>query len=218
MSGAIELTKTVMSEDQIKDLIIEVVKRQKPKTTQQLILQVQQNLPLSDKQITRILIDLEDEGRLHFNKITLQTLASSKNSIPLIKAMWYWTIIALTVATAAVLLVPAEVSAIVYLRYVLGTGFIAFLPGYAFIKAVFPKEVPIKLSKNMDIFERVALSLGVSLIIAPTVALILNYSPWGVRLVPLTLSLLSLTIIFASIGALRECKTNALFENNANNL
>jgi uncharacterized membrane protein len=52
------------------------------------------------------------------------------------------------------------------------------LPGFTFIKALFPAEVPIKTSsENMDTIERVALSFGMSLALVPIVGLILNYTP-----------------------------------------
>ena len=56
----------------------------------------------------------------------------------------------------------------------------------------------------MDTIERVALSLGMSLALVPIVGLILNYTPWGIRLTPITLSLLALTIVFATAAILRE--------------
>jgi uncharacterized membrane protein len=46
-----------------------------------------------------------------------------------------------------------------------------------------------------------------SLAIAPIVGLILNYTPWGIRLPPVTLSLLALTAIFATAAIVREFQT-----------
>jgi uncharacterized membrane protein len=53
-------------------------------------------------------------------------------------------------------------------------------------------------SENLDTIERVALSLGMSLALTPIVGLILNYTPWGITLTPITLSLLALTVVFAT--------------------
>lgn len=83
-----------------------------------------------------------------------------------------------------------------------------FLPGYAFINALFPSKLPIHTSsENMDTIERAALSLGMSLAFTPIVGLILNYTPWGIRLTPITLSLLALTVIFATAAILRGYQT-----------
>jgi uncharacterized membrane protein len=80
-----------------------------------------------------------------------------------------------------------------------------FLPGFVLTKSLFPSGVPIKTSsERMDKLERVVLSFGVSLILTPMVALILNYTPLGVRLLPVTLSLLMFTVGFATVGLFRE--------------
>jgi uncharacterized membrane protein len=82
---------------------------------------------------------------------------------------------------------------------------VLFLPGYAFIKMLFPQKVPIPTSSaELDTIERIALSIGMSLALTPIVGLILNYTPWGIRLTPITLSLLAMTAIFATAGIIRE--------------
>lgn len=79
------------------------------------------------------------------------------------------------------------------------------MPGFALIKALFPAKVSLKTSsENMDTIERVVLSFGMSLALVPLVGLILNYTPWGIRLTLITLSLLALTIVFATAAVLLE--------------
>ena len=69
------------------------------------------------------------------------------------------------------------------LRIILGIPFILFFPGYALVSALFPRR------KDLDGLERLALSLGLSLAVVPLVGLGLNYTPFGIRLYPVTLSL-----------------------------
>jgi uncharacterized membrane protein len=59
-------------------------------------------------------------------------------------------------------------------------------------------------NENLETVERVALSLGMSIALAPIVGLLLNYTPWGIRLTPIVLSLLSLTLVFATAALIRE--------------
>ncbi|MEM1540867.1 MAG: DUF1616 domain-containing protein, partial [Candidatus Bathyarchaeia archaeon] len=54
-----------------------------------------------------------------------------------------------------------------------------------------------------------ALSIGLSLVIVPIVGLLLNYTPWGIRLTPITMSLLALTTTFATAALIREHRTKA---------
>ena len=48
------------------------------------------------------------------------------------------------------------------------------------------------------------MSIGLSLALVPLAGLLLNYSPWGIRVVPVTLSLLALTLVFAVAAVMRD--------------
>lgn len=69
------------------------------------------------------------------------------------------------------------------LRIVLGLPFILFFPGYTLIAALFPRK------SDLDAIERVALSFGLSIAVVPLIGLVLNYTPWGIRLYPILISL-----------------------------
>lgn len=82
--------------------------------------------------------------------------------------------------------------------------FVCFLPGYAFVSALFPKSAEPGLSRltyggdrpSNDVatpVERVVLSLGLSLAIVAAVGLVLNASPVGIRRAPAILSLTAVT-------------------------
>jgi len=43
-----------------------------------------------------------------------------------------------------------------------------------------------------------------SLALVPLTGLLLNYTPWGIRLTPITLSLLALTTLLSVTGIIRE--------------
>ncbi|MEM2739200.1 MAG: DUF1616 domain-containing protein, partial [Candidatus Bathyarchaeia archaeon] len=88
--------------------------------------------------------------------------------------------------------------AIAILRVMLGSVFVLFIPGYSLIEALYPG------SGDLSPLERLALSIGLSLAVVPLVGLILNYTPWGIRLDPTitALSILSLTLL--SISSYRK--------------
>lgn len=79
------------------------------------------------------------------------------------------------------------------LRIILGLPFILLFPGYTLIAALFPRKT------DLGNIERVALSLGLSIAIVPLIGLILNYTPWGIRLYPI---LTSLTIFILTTSAI----------------
>ncbi len=201
------------AKNQVKDLIIQTAKQEKPETAKQLIALMQEHHDIPPEQSTDLIGELENEDRLHFTRQGPSTPASApasaKEYVFSKQATWYWTTIALAIATAiAVFTIPENAVPLVYLRSALGIIFVLFLPGFAFIKAMFPTKVPLKTSsENTDTTERMALSLGMSLVLTPIVGLILNYTPWGIRLTPIVLSLLALTVVFATAAIIREYQT-----------
>lgn len=105
------------------------------------------------------------------------------------------------------------------LRVVLGLPFVLFLPGYAFIAALFPEagEAPTAtdnaeeegtdsrlVDRGIDGIERVALSFGLSIAIVPLIGLVLNFTPWGIRLGPILLSVSGFTLIAVVVAQYRR--------------
>ena len=159
-------------------------------------------------------MQLQQEEKIHLKPPQTLTPEKFTSYLGSNHALWYWITMALTIATAIVVFtVPEAAFPLVYVRYVLGTIFILWLPGYAFIKALFPQTLPFARAlahslgtteKNLDTIERVALSLGMSIALVPIIGLLLNYTPWGIRLTPTVLSLTAFTIIFATAAIVRE--------------
>ena len=102
------------------------------------------------------------------------------------------------------------------LRVVLGLPFILFVPGYAFVAALFPETGESWVSdgdkaggkagdsSGIDGIERVALSFGLSIAIVPLIGLVLNFTPWGIRLVPILVSVSGFTLIAIGVAAVRR--------------
>jgi uncharacterized membrane protein len=165
---------------------------------------------LSNKEILDAILNLHSEGELHL-KQTISLPGNVRDYLKTSSSSWYWITIATTLAAlVSVFLISEDAYPIVIVRYVLGAVFILWLPGYAFIKALFPVKLPIKTAdKNLDTIERAALSFGMSLALVPIVGLLLNYTPWGIRLTPITVSLTALTLSFATAAVIRETQVGA---------
>jgi len=188
--------------------ILDIVKKNNPETVNELIKLVQLKHPVPEKNILERILNLQNQGKIAVKNHQAPSTPMLGSYIFSTKASWYWTIIAVAAATAAlVFAVPENVYPVVYARYVLGAIFVLFLPGYTFIRALFPE-------KELDNIERVALSMGMSLALVPITGLILNYTPWGIRTTPVTLSLLALTTIFATAAIIREHQTKTKKPNN----
>jgi len=202
------LQKNQQRTQTINQYIIEVTRKDNPETVGQLIKLVQQKYPLSKREVTEHILHLQNQRKLVLKEHP-DPLPRRFESYLLTKhAMWYWTIIALAAATTTlVFTIPENAYPTVYARHVLGSIFVLFLPGYSFIKALFPRNVPIPTSsEGLDNIERIALSIGMSLALVPITGLLLNYTPWGIRQTPVTISLLGLTATFATTAIIREHK------------
>jgi len=98
-------------------------------------------------------------------------------------------------------------------RVPVGLAFVLFAPGYAFIAALFPEQgegpatdqdddVPSR--SGIDGIERVALSFGLSIAIVPLIGLVLNFTPWGIRLVPILVAVSGFTLGAIAVAANRR--------------
>jgi len=85
-------------------------------------------------------------------------------------------------------------------RNILGLPLVLFLPGYALIAALFPAK------SDLDGIERTALSFGLSIAVVPLIGLCLNYTPWGIRLLPILISLSVFTFLMCGLAYLRRAK------------
>jgi len=115
------------------------------------------------------------------------------------ESVWFWiltVIVVVTVLTVFYVTTPPRL----YLRYVLGSIFVLYVPGATLIEALYPRGV------ELEPLERFALSIGLSLAIVPLVGLVLNYTPWGIRLTPVAVSLALLSETLALVALYRKYK------------
>jgi hypothetical protein len=113
------------------------------------------------------------------------------------RSIWFWFVTALVVLTMPLILL-ASVPPLIYLRYVLGAIFVLYLPGSMLIEALYAK------ARDLDGLERGALSIGLSLAVVPLIGLVLNFTPWGIRLEPIMVSLALFTEIMAAASLVRK--------------
>jgi len=137
--------------------------------------------------------------RLEFKRILLYSRkVSFKEFITdFYLSMTLWLVVITTVATLLSIYILPESMPWGIVRIIAGGVFVLFAPGYALVQLLFPK-------KEMDLIERVAFSIGLSLAVVPLVGFLLNYSPWGIRLDPIVVSISALSITLASASVYRR--------------
>ena len=85
-------------------------------------------------------------------------------------------------------------------RIVLGLPVVLFFPGFTLLAALFPGK------ERLNAIERFALSFGLSVAVVPLIGLVLNYTPWGIRLYPILISLFIFIFAMSVIGWYRNRK------------
>jgi len=110
-------------------------------------------------------------------------------------SLWFWAAAGAVFLSLALIWATSGVA--LYLRYVFGSALVLFLPGYALIEALYPK-------RELDELTRFALSIGLSLALVPLTGLVLNYTPFGIRLLPVAISLAGVTLALLSVAVKRK--------------
>ena len=104
----------------------------------------------------------------------------------------------LLVCAATLITVPLALLTEGPVRVAFAVPFIIFIPGYCLIAALYPRK------DSLDIIERLALSFGTSIAVVPLIGLVLNYTPWGIRLVPILLSVTGFVLAASVVSVYRR--------------
>ena len=80
-----------------------------------------------------------------------------------------------------------------------------FAPGYVLVAALFPGPFSEK-KPEIDWIERIALSFGLSIAIVPLLGLLLNFTPWGIRLVPIVTTITMFTVGMGCVAYWRRMR------------
>ena len=115
----------------------------------------------------------------------------------------FYVPVAISLMTLLVIyLVPPEFPWVVS-RWVLGSLFVLFIPGHVAAEALFPR------ARELAAIERLALSVGLSLALVPLIGFLLSFTPWGVSLTSIMISLTILTMALALAAFERRFKISA---------
>ena len=183
----------------LKEFITQRAKAENPRSVRDLFEIVRKKRPtLVEDEFIQSIKELKESGTLElelptpkFDSYIAYVKLRSENA-------WFHLVVSASLATILAIYILPSAYPIVIFRWILGLVFVLFLPGYATVQALFAGR------RELDDIERFALSVGLSLAITPLVGLLLNYTPWGIRLDPIALSLSIYTLAMATIGTIRR--------------
>lgn len=176
-------------------LVLQVIRHSKGLTLSELV----------ERLVSRYELRFEDAAKTVYvlwkrGELTLSEPAPSTSLMGYalgLRSLWFWTVSAL-VAVTVFTVFSVSTPPLVYVRYVLGSLYVLYMPGSMLIEALYPR------SEDLQPLERLALSIGLSLAVVPLIGLILNYTPWGIRLTPVTVSLAVFTEAMAISALIRK--------------
>jgi uncharacterized membrane protein len=165
---------------------------------------------LTEDQALEMITSLQTRGTIRLETQPVPESFGLASYLKSSQSLWYLiTILASILAAIVIFVTPEKIAPWNHLRNVLGSVFVLLLPGYSFMRTLFPVQTSTVQGTqvsigNLDTVERTALSLGLSLALVAIIGLLLNYTSFGIRLTPVFWSLFILTCIFATAASIRE--------------
>lgn len=135
--------------------------------------------------------------------VTLEDIGPATNPINEYVRFWernldLYFVIGFSILTLVVTFLTPPSFPFIALRWICGIIFVLFIPGFAFAEALFPKGTEI------DMNQRFAISVGLSLALVPLAGLALDYSPWGIQLNPIVASLVTVSMAMSLVCFIRR--------------
>jgi hypothetical protein len=187
----------MVENDVLEEKILELVESKHPSTSSELVELMSTELNISKKDSINLLLILEDKGKIFFRD------KNSKIPSPFISYLlsphifWYWKIIIISIVTIFTSLGFLKENLIFnYARYIFGSIYLMYLPGYCIFKNLYIYE-------DIDKIKESVLSIGISVSVVSIIGIILNYTPWGISIEPI-LILNTILILFLSTIALKR--------------
>jgi hypothetical protein len=190
----------------VRELILEALRSHRFSTVQELVTELQ-GKGVPESVTVRMIKDLAREGQVLLNlpgaseEAVMTPVSGWVEYLTSTLAMDLWiTLILLILGLSTTLLISADLWPWMVFRWIFGGLLLIFVPGFAFVRALFPFE------RFIDRWERLALSCGLSIALAVLVAFGLNFTPWGITLIPTACVLAAITLTSIFIATFRRAR------------
>lgn len=182
----------------LKKLIEGIIAREKPGNVAELVKRVRSRHKVETQEAIEVIRSLEEEGRIDLYLPPLDVSSYAEYIRIRSENNWFYLVLLAVLGTlASIYLLPEELP-LVAIRWVLGCIFVLCLPGFVTIQALFPGR------RDLGDIERFVLSICLSIAITPLIGLVLNYTPWGIRLKPVVASLSAFTAATGFVATYRK--------------
>jgi hypothetical protein len=195
---AATLQKSKGSQLSLSETVQNTVKSQHPQTVRQLAAALMADGRIEEADFVATVKRMANNGTLTLGPPSYDVETVLDYLFTFTLSGWLWvSFLTITLSLLAVFLIP-DLFPLNIVRWVLGSIFVLYLPGFSLIQLLFPK------GKEIDSLERFALSIGLSLALVPLIGLVLNFTPWGIRFAPIIASLGTFTTAALLAAAMRK--------------
>jgi hypothetical protein len=195
---AARLQKSKGSKLFLGETIQNTVKLQHPETVKQLATVVMADGSVEEADFVATVKRMANNGTLTLGPPSYEVETVLDYLFTFTLSGWLWmSFVTIGLSLLAVSLIP-DLFPLNVVRWVLGSIFVLYLPGFSLIQLLFPK------GKEIDSLERFALSIGLSLALVPLIGLVLNFTPWGIRFAPIVAALGTFTAAALLAAAMRK--------------
>jgi hypothetical protein len=182
----------------LRALILETVRSKQPTTVKQLAQAIMAQNVVDELDFVATIKAMVKEGTLVLGEPSYGIESILDYLLTLNLSAWFWSTLMVTgLAVCIVTLIPSW-TPLSLLRLVVGSIFVLYLPGYSSLQLLYHDI------SGSDELERLALRLGVSIAVVPLIGLILNFTPWGIRLGSIVASLGAYVTLSAIAAAARR--------------
>jgi len=194
-----EKTVNLIQNVSIEQMVEETIKSRHPETVAELFKILREKKPdLTREELVKIIEKLRDDEKIEL-QLPLPRVGTYLEYLGVkSENLWLYLVVAASIIVLLAVYVIPNMYPLVVLRWIVGSILVLFLPGFVVIQALFPS------GRELDGIERFALSVGLSIAITPLIGLLLNYTPWGIRLDPVVTSLFLFTLSVAFVATFRK--------------
>ena len=155
----------------LKELITQRIRAENPRTVKDLFEIIRKRQPsLPKEDFIQSIRELKESGMLELESPVPKVDSYQAYLRIQDENAWFYLVVLATLATFLTIYVLPSTYPLVIFRWIVGSVFVLFLPGYVTVQALFPE------GKELDNIERFALTVGLSLAITPLIGLLLNLS------------------------------------------
>jgi hypothetical protein len=162
---------------------------------------------LTEEDVTDLVWRLVKAGQVDVEDTPPNTESLSEYLRRWERNLWFYAAVAIPMMTILVIYAVPSRFPLIVIRWALGSALVLFIPGYVTLEALLPK------GHEFDRIERFALSVGVSLTLVPLIGLLLNYTPWGITLTPILISLALFTLALSFLALERQYQLSSRTRN-----